>query len=239
MPGVGPRTADRLDALGIRTLGQLAALDDVTALEVLGTHGVGLVARARGLDARGVHENEGVKSVSNERTFATDVRTPADVDGALAALAAKVAQRLRRKGLAGRTVTVKLRFSDFTTKTVRRTLPIPSDDEAVFGPVARELLASAWSAGIGLRLLGVGVSGFDERAAQLDLFADGAADSRQSTPKPTAKERAQLVRGIDAVREKFGDGAVRYGRELKSPGGRSLDPGATDEARSRPKGADE
>jgi DNA polymerase IV len=180
-----------------------------------------------------------VKSVSNERTFATDVRSPDEVEGALAALAAKVGQRLRRKGLSGRTVNVKLRFSDFTTKTVRRTLPIPSDDEAVFGPVARELLASAWSPGIGLRLLGVGISGFDERAAQLDLFAGEVTDPRQTTPQPTAKERARLVRGIDAVREKFGDGAVRYGRELKSPGSRSLDSGTTDEARSRPKGTDE
>jgi DNA polymerase IV len=239
MPGVGPRTADRLEALGIRTLGELAALDDITATEVLGSHGVGLVARARGLDARSVHENEGVKSVSNERTFATDVRTPADVDGALAALAAKVGQRLRRKGIAGRTVTVKLRFSDFTTKTVRRTMPTATDDEAVFGPVVRELLASAWSPGIGLRLLGVGISGFDERAAQLDLFAPGVCGAGTTgAAVPTAKERAQLVRGIDAVREKFGDTAVRYGRELKSPN-RSRGGDATDEARSRPKGTDE
>ena len=144
MPGVGPRTAERLATLGIRTLGDLAALDEVTAAEVLGSHGVGLAARARGLDVRGVHDSEAAKSVSNERTFATDVRTPSDVDGALAALAAKVGQRVRRKGMAGRTVTVKLRFSDFTTKTVRRTMPAPTDDEAVFGPVARELLASAW-----------------------------------------------------------------------------------------------
>ncbi|MDR3687679.1 MAG: DNA polymerase IV [Coriobacteriia bacterium] len=237
MPGVGPRTADRLEALGIRTLGQLAELDDVTALEVLGSHGVGIVARARGRDARSVHENEGVKSVSNERTFATDVRSPADVDGALAALAAKVGQRLRRKGLAGRTVTVKLRFSDFTTKTVRRTLAIATDDEAVFGPVARQLLASAWSPGIGLRLLGVGISGFDERSAQLDLFGEEQLGADTATPAPTPRERAQLVRGIDAVREKFGDAAVRYGRELKSPGRSRGD--ATDEARSKPKGANE
>jgi DNA polymerase-4 len=237
MPGVGPRTADRLESLGIRTLGQLAELDDITAVEVLGSHGVGLVARARGLDARHVHENDSVKSVSNERTFATDVRSPSDVDGALAALAAKVGQRLRRKGLAGRTVTVKLRFSDFTTKTVRRTLGVATDDEAVFGPVARQLLASAWSPGIGLRLLGIGISGFDERSAQLDLFGEEPVAGEPTTPAPSARERAQLVRGIDAVREKFGDTAVRYGRELKSPGHSRGD--ATDEARSKPKGADE
>ena len=209
MPGIGPRTAERLVALGISTLGELAALDDITASEVLGSHGVGLVARAAGCDARDVHENEAAKSVSNERTFATDVREIADVDGALAALASKVGQRVRRSGLAGRT-------------------------ETVFGPVARELLASAWSPGIGLRLLGIGLSGFDERVAQLDLFADRERAS-QAPAAPSTEERVKLVRGIDAVREKFGDAAVRYGRELKSPGGRSRTAGdATDEARSKP-----
>jgi DNA polymerase-4 len=134
-------------------------------------------------------------------------------------------------------VTVKLRFSDFTTKTVRRTLGVATDDEAVFGPVARQLLASAWSPGIGLRLLGIGISGFDERSAQLDLFGEEPVAGEPTTPAPSARERAQLVRGIDAVREKFGDTAVRYGRELKSPGHSRGD--ATDEARSKPKGADE
>jgi DNA polymerase-4 len=244
MGGIGPRTAEHLETLGIRTLGQLAALDDITAKAVLGSHGTGLVARCRGIDARDVHENEGVKSVSNERTFATDVRTPSDVDGALAALAAKVGQRLRRKGLAGRTVTVKLRFSDFSTKTVRRTMPTATNDEAVFGPVVRELLASAWSPGIGLRLLGVGLSGFDERSLQLGLFAQEAPQTVATSAVPSTapdvspEERARLVKGIDAVRERFGDGAVRYGRELKSPQRRTKSgerDDATDDARSRPR----
>jgi len=215
MPGIGPRTAERLTSLGIHTLGQLAALDDITADEVLGNHGVGLVARARGLDVRSVHDNDPVKSVSNERTFATDVRSPDEVEGALAALAAKVGQRLRRKGLSGRTVNVKLRFSDFTTKTVRRTLPTPTDDDAVFGAVARELVRQAWSPGIGLRLLGVGVSGFDDKAEQLELL--GEAQPADEIRESGRSAREELVRGLDAVREKFGDGAVRFGRELKAP----------------------
>jgi DNA polymerase IV len=215
MPGVGPKTAERLTSLGIRTLGDLAALDDVTASEVLGTHGVGLVARARGIDVREVHENDPVKSVSNERTFAVDVRRPDEVQGALGALAAKVGQRLRRKGLCGRTVTVKLRFSDFTTKTVRRTVGTPTDDESVFGPIALELLRSAWSPGIGLRLLGVGISGFDDKTVQLDLLGDDVGIDTVGETGRTHRE--ELVRVLDAVREKFGDKAVRFGREIKAP----------------------
>lgn len=215
MPGIGPRTAERLTSLGIRTLGALAALDEITASEVLGNHGFGLVTRARGNDVREVHANDPVKSVSNERTFATDVRSPDDVEGALAGLAAKVGQRLRHKGLSGRTVNVKLRFSDFTTKTVRRTLVTPTDDEAVFGAVARELVRQAWSPGVGLRLLGVGVSGFDDKVVQLDLLGD---DGSVDAVKPSGRTaREELVMGLDAVRQKFGDGAVRFGRELKSP----------------------
>ena len=213
MPGIGPKSAEHLGELGIRTLGDVAALDEATALQVFGGHGSDLVARARGLDTREVHDNAGVKSVSNERTFATDVRTPEEVDDALAGLAAKVGRRLRHKGLAGRTVTVKLRFSDFSTKTVRRTVTVPADDERVFLPIARELVRSAWSPGIGLRLLGIGLSGFDDKAIQLDLLAVSEEHARELQPE----DRERLVRGIDAVKEKFGDSAVRFGRELKPP----------------------
>ena len=216
MPGVGPKTAERLGSLGIRTLGALAALDEATALEVLGSHGMGLVSRARGLDVREVHDNAPVKSVSNERTFATDVRVPDEVDGALALLFAKVGRRLRQKDLAGRTVTVKLRFSDFTTKTVRRTLAAATDDEAVFGPVARELLRSAWTPGVGLRLLGVGVSGFDDKTIQLRLLDEDEGLTVADTPAGI-ETRENLVRGLDAVRAKFGSTAVRFGREVKAP----------------------
>ena len=227
MPGVGPKTAERLTSLGIRTLGALAALDDATAIQVLGSHGTGLVQRARGLDVREVHDNAPVKSVSNERTFATDVRQPEQVDGALALLFTKVGQRLRAKGLAGRTITVKLRFSDFTTKTVRRTLPSATNDEAVFGPVARELLRGAWTPGVGLRLLGVGVSGFDDKAIQLQMLDEQEELATEESPA-RIESRESLVRGLDAVREKFGSGAVRFGREIKAPTRSTGTPAGTD-----------
>lgn len=207
MSGIGPRTAERLRTLGIATLGDLAALDDDTASQLMGTHGRAVVARAGGRDSSQVVSARGVKSVSNERTFATDVRTPAEVSGALAALCAKVASRLRKRGLKGRTVTVKLRFSDFTTRTVQRTLDHPVDDEALFGDVAFELLREAWTPGVGLRLLGVGLSGFREAAAQLDLLESGTTDARRL--------REELVAGIDAVRERFGADALRFGDQIR------------------------
>jgi DNA polymerase IV len=209
MPGIGPRSAERLTELGIRTLGDLAQLDDETAKQVLGSHGPGLVQRARGRDARDVHEGAPVKSVSNERTFAQDLRTPSEVYGVVEALLAKVCRRLRDKGIAGRTLTIKIRFSDFTTRTAQRTLPQPSDDEHELLPLARELVGSVWNPGVGVRLLGVGLSGFNERAEQLTL-GEAAADGG------TSNRGRDLVRSIDAVRERFGDEAVRFGRELRS-----------------------
>lgn len=208
MSGIGPKSAERLQALGVTTLGDLAGLDEVTARSVLGSHGRELVLRARGVDERRVEIDEDVKSVSNERTFAVDMRLPREVFPALDALSAKVGARLRRKGLAGRTVTVKLRFSDFTTRTVRRSLSHPTDDERLFGEVARELLQEAWNPGVGLRLLGVGVSSFGTLGDQLSLL---------ETPGAVSDERRKLISGVDAVRERFGPDALRFGAELARP----------------------
>ena len=211
MSGIGPKTAERLGSLGIRTLGELACLDEEDARAVLGSHGSELVARARGVDPRSVHPNDPAKQVSNERTFATDVRDADEIDAVIDMLAAKVGQRLRRKGLAGRTVSVKVRFSDFTTKTLRRTLQTPCDDESVFGPVARDLVHGTWTPGVGVRLLGVGVSGFQHRSEQLELESS-VVDEASSAP--STRGRGELVRGIDAIRERFGDEAVRFGRDV-------------------------
>jgi DNA polymerase-4 len=203
MPGIGPTTASRLRALGIRTLGDLAALDDETARQVLGSNGATAVRRARGLDARPVREREAVKSVSNERTFSSDIRDTAEVRDVLAGLAEHVAARLRRQGLRGRTVHLKIRFGDFTTKTVQETVSAGVDGSDEIAVLVMRLLRSVWHPGVGIRLLGVGVSGFQDTPEQLELLVPGGArdDERRST----------VERTIDEVRERFGDRAVRFG----------------------------
>lgn len=204
IPGVGVMTARRLRDVGVRTIGDLAALDEASARQLLGDYGPDLVARARGIDDRPVREERGVKSVSNEHTFATDVRERREVETALRALVERVARRLRRKGLKGRTFTVKLRYADFTTKTASRTVPIATDLDDQLSAVALELLRETWSPGAGLRLLGFGASGFAERAEQLDLLGASA---------PDADDRARaLSESIDAVKARFGDAAIGYGR---------------------------
>lgn len=204
LPGVGKSTGERLARLGIKRLGDLAAMDDTSAVQVLGRFGPDLTARARGIDPRPVHYERDPKSVSNEHTFSVDVREREEVERALSALVTKVAGRLRKDGLAARTLTVKLRYSDFTTPTVRRTIEVATDLEDEMLPVALGLLRSAWTPGAGLRLLGFGTSGFEESAVQLDLFAEES----QADLRP---QRKALAEGLDAVKKRFGDKAIQRG----------------------------
>lgn len=202
LPGIGPAAEKRLAGLGIRTLGELAALDDVTAVQALGDHALSYVRHARGQGSAQVGGTRRAKSLSKEHTFAHDISDRAEVEGALFGLAEAVGERLRVKEMAGRTVTLKLRFADFTTQTVRRTLPKPTNLGSEILPVALELLRSAWTPGVGLRLLGLGLSGFDAPVEQLDLFTEEETES--------ARRRA-LAESVDAVRRKFGDDSVRMG----------------------------
>jgi DNA polymerase-4 len=203
MPGIGPTTATHLVSLGVRTLGDLASLDDVTAEQVLGSHGPSAARRAAGIDVRPVRDRQPVKSVSNERTFGTDIRDQADVRAALSGLAERVAGRLRRKGLKGRTVHLKLRYGDFTTRTAQTTLPEATDSTDQLMTSASALLSGLWLPGIGVRLLGVGVSGFGEAPYQLEIPAHDAT--------PTDERRRNIERTVDVLREKFGEDSVRFG----------------------------
>jgi DNA polymerase-4 len=202
VPGVGAATATRLRDAGIRTLGELALLDDLSAGQLLGSAGPDLTQRARGIDERAVHDAEGVKSISHEHTFATDIRQRKDVERELRELVDRVAARMRRKQLAARTLTIKLRYADFTTSTASRTLDSATDLESEMAPVAAQLLHSAWTPGTGLRLIGFGVSGFAEPVRQLELLRGNDEDRPQ---------RRALAESLDRIRQKFGEDAISLG----------------------------
>ncbi|MDP2182563.1 MAG: DNA polymerase IV [Actinomycetota bacterium] len=233
MSGIGPKTAARLRTSGVATLGDLARLDDPTAEDILGSHGLDLVRRARGIDPRPVHDNDPRKSISAERTFAEDLREAPQIRDAIDRLAERVGRRLRKAGVAGRTLSVKVRFSDFTTRGAQRTLSVPADADPEIARVAWDLVRGLWSPGVGVRLLGVGLSGFDESAQQLDLLGELEAES--SSP-----ERAKrLVTGLDAVRERFGEDAVGFGvRGIKSPRRTDIAKTASDGAEDSEQGSD-
>ncbi|MGH2588089.1 MAG: DNA polymerase IV, partial [Dehalococcoidia bacterium] len=187
--GVGPKAEERLLRVGVRTIGDLAALDRRWLEERFGKWGAMLHDLARGQDGREVTPERETKSVSAETTFADDVSDPAMLQQTLAELAEHVARRLGRHELRGRTVTVKLRDSHFETHTRQRTLPAPTDDAATILEAARRLLMPELKPGRRLRLLGVGVSGFGEgQQMQLELPLDGLT---APSPDPSIAQRGR------------------------------------------------
>ena len=171
LPGIGPRTEERLRAAGLTRIGDVAALEDDHEL-VAGAWGAQMHARARGIDPRPVASEPAERqSVSAERTFAEDIDDTAELERRGREMAARVADRLAERDRAGTTVTVKLRFPDFSTITRSETLAAPTIAAEEIWSVAARLLALARDERPEpLRLLGVGVSGFG-RPRQLALFA--------------------------------------------------------------------
>jgi DNA polymerase-4 len=172
--GVGPKTAERLAAESITTIGELAERSEEWARALFGGRGADLLRLARGIDDSPVVVEHETKSVSSETTFARDIGDPEALDASLRELARETAERLQRHGLKGRTVKVKLRLADFTTFTRQTTLAKPTDAlDDIYREAAR-LLAREVTSDRRFRLLGVGVSGFcraPEGQAQAALFS--------------------------------------------------------------------
>ena len=212
MSGVGPATEARLARMGIRTLGALAAATDESLAAELGSMGPVLRARAAGAERAPVGERakpSEAKSVSNERTFASDLTDEGAIRSALDATCAMVARRLRKKGLAGSCVTVRVKQDACTSRTAQARLDEPADDEALISPVAQRLLGQLWRQGEPVRLIGVGVSNFSTpMPRQMGLFDDPDEQRRQQSMRA-------LHRTTDALRDRFGDEAIAFGRDLK------------------------
>lgn len=200
--GVGPKTAERLNGLGIKTIGDIAALPQDRLVRLFGRHGEDLARRAHGIDSRPVQTEHEVKSVSNETTFEEDIRDEAHLKRTLRRLCDKVGYRLRRNDLRGKTVSIKLRWSDFTTLTRQTTLGQAThfDDEIYREAVA--LFDANWPRGRAVRLIGVGVSGFEE-AVQLGLFGQAERE-----------EAERLSKALDEIKAQFGERTIRRGSDL-------------------------
>ena len=254
--GVGPATARRLRSLGFTTIGQLAEVDPQVLERAVGkAHGGHLAALARGIDDRGVEAHRPVKSVSHEETYVTDRR---DADGLrveILRMADAVASRLREAGLAGRTVTLKVRYGDFSTHTRSVTEPQPTNSAPAIAEAAARLLETLDLAP-GVRLLGVGLSNLLRRdsapAEQLSFElggSPGGAASRAGVPAaqgvtsdpastgtvgPEGRDPAAVEAAIDAIRRRFGPRAVGpaalvdvEGLRVKRTGDSQWGPGGT------------
>ncbi len=167
--GVGPKTAAALKQHGVNTVAELSACSEEWLRQSFGRRGPELKLRAVGIDNEPVVTERETKSVSAETTMPQDVSDRAALERELEELVREVAGRLRGHALKGRVVHVKLRLSDFTTLTRQRRLLVPTDDPAVILRAACELLGREVAPGRRFRLIGVGVSGFEE-SLQLALL---------------------------------------------------------------------
>jgi DNA polymerase-4 len=175
LPGIGPRTEERLRRVGIATLGSLAALDDEELRATLpGKLGPLLRDRARGIDPRPLEAPAAAVSISQEETFERDVGDAERLHEELRRMAERLSASLARSGRTARTVTTKVRYPDFAIRSRSTTLPVGTDDAARIGELACALLDRALRDRPGpLRLVGLGVSGLEpHRQLELD---DGPA----------------------------------------------------------------
>ncbi|HYA00014.1 MAG TPA: DNA polymerase IV [Candidatus Binatia bacterium] len=200
LPGLGPATERALSGLGLRTLGDLAQQPVALLERKLGrAAALSLSRRSRGIDTSAVTPPQAPKSISREETFGRDTDDLGQLRERLVHLCADVARSLRSAHLTARTVSLKLRYSDFTTITRQLTLGAPSDTEAALTAGAVALLSAAHRPGRPIRLLGAGVHNL-EAAAQLDLFAE-----------PVSARDRRIDATVDALRRRFGPEAMRRG----------------------------
>ena len=198
--GAGPKAIQGFRQLGAMTIGAVARLPRERLLETFGESlGAHFHALAHGDDPRAVVPDRRRKSVGHETTFLEDVRDRASVRRTLLELVEEVARRLRRAGLRGQVVHLKLRSADFTTVTRQETLAAPADTTDAIWPAAERLLAKADDGAQAIRLVGVSLSLFDGER-QMPLF------------EPPNVERARRVaRAVDTLVERFGPDVVSRG----------------------------
>jgi DNA polymerase-4 len=194
--GVGPATRRRLERFGVTTIGDLAAIPEDGLIAALGrAAGRHLHELAWARDARAVEPGRRVKSIGHEETYPRDLTDTTAWRAEVVRLADSAARRVRDAGVAGRTVTLKVRFGDFTTITRSHTFPVPTDTGRDVAAAALRLLDHL-EPGRGVRLLGVTVSGLVEGGTRQLSFDDAG------------QAWADATRAVDEVRRRFGTEAV-------------------------------
>ncbi|QIK76308.1 DNA polymerase IV [Nocardioides piscis] len=213
IPGVGPATNERLRRAGIHTVADLDRVTEDELVRLLGrAQGHDLHRLARAEDDRPVVADRETKSVSAEGTYATDLTDRRLMEGLLTRQAVQVGERLRKHGLSGRTVTIKVRLHDFTTMSRSSTLSSPTDSSSAIARLAKSLLADLDTSG-GVRLLGVGVSGLADWV-QEDLFGDAEDDQVDDVLPDLSQLGASGLGGstywpgMDVVHDEMGPGWV-------------------------------
>lgn len=198
--GVGKTSRNNLKMLGVQTIGDLRRLSKDLLERRFGKHGGSLYLAARGIDNRPVQPARASKSIGQEETFMNDLLDPADIHRQLLDLADKVARRLRRHGATGRTITLKVTYSDFVKITRSKTLATPTDDGQEIFHNSKQLLGKTAAGNRPVRLLGISLSQLQgaEEGYQIPLFAEHT----------DMMKRRQINRAIDTIQTRFGQTAI-------------------------------
>jgi DNA polymerase-4 len=205
--GVGPKTAEKLSELGIHTIGDIAAYSFDELERRFGQIGRYLHRRAQGIDDSPIRTSRETKSVSHEVTYREDTHDGDKLRETIKRHAQSISKRLRKLGLYGSTVKLKIRSPDFTTISRQVTLAEPSDKESEIEAAALGLLSKYWKAGRKVRLLGLGVSGLGPASKQLNLW--------DWDPQAQAKKE-RLETALSGLEERFGSKAVYRASKLKN-----------------------
>jgi len=204
MWGIGPKTALQIKKLGIYNIGDITKISEEKLVKSLGKYGYILAQHARGIDDRPVAEEDEIKSISSETTFHEDVSDEKELINTLLILSVKIGYRLRKKGLSGFTVRIKIRWPNFQTHTRQLTLLQPTNQDSVIITSVRTLFYQIWKKGLKVRLIGIGVSQLTGHFQQLSLF-DHKNEKEQ-----------RLLQAVDELNQKFGGKAIHRGSITKN-----------------------
>jgi len=199
IPGVGKKTFPILRARGFKTVGDLANASPDYLATVLGKFGTDLWEKANGYGSDMLYTEHERKSISKETTFSQDIVSKAEIESYLFKLTGKVAQLLRNENWQASTISIKLRYSDFSTITRAKSLIKPTDDDKTIYDIAAQLFRAAYTRRVGVRLIGIHLSKLEHYTEQEVLFED------------TEIVRKKMLRAVMKIRDKFGSKAIQVG----------------------------
>lgn len=204
LPGIGPKTEESLKTRhGLHLIRDIASRDERALESIFGSSWREMLATARGEDDREVHvDRDDAKSYSQQETFGRDIGEPAEIERILKRMIDELMPAIRADGKRVRTITIKVRYPDFTQESHARTLPAAADLEAPFYPLVAPLLHLAWKQRRPLRLVSVKFSGVEDGGMQLEMFAENE------------EKRRRLAGVLDKLNTQRGGTAVRHGHQL-------------------------